>query len=252
MYSGAPRSSIARSHRGGLGAQQHPGVLGRESVSCSEREGCSASAFSASKFSQEDLPRGLGDLPADPDEEVLDPLGEGPQRVRGAARPTVRRQRHVDGLVSAASSALCASDWRAAVLLLHPVPCPGRRACWRRRFGPGQAPMARFAEVSTLASLTCSMRTCLRAAVSGAAAIAASAASTAAVIDCSSIEGLPGAGDVSDTGFAFVLRPEMRAPGRGAPRTILGEAAPPGRRAGSGPHVPLTPGNRTTHPARHG
>ncbi|GAA1329974.1 hypothetical protein GCM10028787_00120 [Brachybacterium horti] len=41
--------------------------------------------------------------------------------------------------------------------------------------------------------------------MSGAAAIAASAASTAAVIACSSIAGPPGAGFVSDTGFAFVL-----------------------------------------------
>ncbi|GLI30787.1 hypothetical protein BCONGLO52_16280 [Brachybacterium conglomeratum] len=68
--------------------------------------------------------------------------------------------------------------------------------------------------------------------MSGAAAIAASAASTAAVIDCSSIEGPPGAGDVSDTGFAFVLEcSEDARAGTRAPRTILGEAAPPGRRA---------------------
>src|SRR5699024_6065825 len=82
--------------------------------------------------------------------------------------------------------------------------------------------MARFALVSTLASPTCAMRTCLSSAVVAAAAIAARAASTAAVIVGSSIVGPPGAGDVSDTGFAFVLECSGVRAGARAPRSILG------------------------------
>lgn len=54
------------------------------------------------------------------------------------------------------------------------------------------------------------------------------------MIDCSSIVGPPGAEDVSDTGFAFVLqRSEVARAGTRAPRIVLGGIED----MGSPPHV---------------
>src|SRR5699024_12293516 len=74
-------------------------------------------------------------------------------------------------------------------------------------------------------------------AVVAAAAIAARAASTAAVIVGSSLVGAPGAGDVSDTGVAFVLECSgMRAPERGHRRPFW-----EGTRRGCGEHGECSP-----------
>ena len=124
----------------------------------------------------------LGDLPAHRDEDVLDALHEGGERVARARGTAVVGQRDVDGLLDQhARVALVLELDLAALERLadRPRACPTRLPASALACG-GSAPISRLASASGLRSPACASRASLSASRSAAAAIAASASATAA------------------------------------------------------------------------
>ena len=96
-----PRQHRARLHRAGVGAQDQAGVLGRHEEGVHHRAGRVVAA-DVERVEVQPLRLELGpvgDLVAHAHEDVGDPLGERGQRVPGAARDAVPRQRDVDPLL---------------------------------------------------------------------------------------------------------------------------------------------------------
>ena len=121
-------------------------------MSCMVRAGWSFLKFSASKLSQADSTSGPS-ATSQPiaDEHVGDALGELRDRVPGAARAAVPRQRDVDGLLD--EHPLVALGTRARRAGRRTPPAPRWRAAFTRlpasaRAGPGSDPSSRRASSS--------------------------------------------------------------------------------------------------------